>query len=191
MTPDHISGKMALPGRFFCSMLCSRDNRSVAESGGIVTMAPQPRHFSPGEGRTYKLGRITLTFKMTAADTAGAYTLCEAIEPAGSGADLHRHPTYDETHIICAGRYECRLGDQILTLGPGEMMFAPRGTPHSIKSAGPDTGLELIVSSPGGIFDAFIEEVTASMTESGSPSESRPAIDFRAIAAKYGIEFLS
>ena len=145
-------------------------------------MAAQPRHFGPGEGRTYQLGKITLTFKTAAVDNGGAYTLCEAIEPPGSGAGLHRHPTYDETHIICAARYECRLGDKMLALGPGDMMFAPRGTPHSIKSIGPETGVELIISSPGGIFDAFIDELTTSMAAGGR--------DIRAIAAKYGIEFL-
>jgi hypothetical protein len=63
------------------------------------------------------------------------------------------------------------------------MMFAPRGTPRSIKSIGAETGCELIISSPGGIFEAFIEEVTAA-------TKGSPAMDFRAIAAKYGIEFL-
>jgi mannose-6-phosphate isomerase-like protein (cupin superfamily) len=162
----------------------------LPESEVVMTMAAQPRHFGPGEGKTYQLGRITLTFKTAAVDNAGAYTLCEAIEPPGSGAGFHRHPTYDETHIVCAGHYECRLGDRVLALGPGEMMFAPRGTPHSIKSIGPDAGVELIISSPGGIFDAFIDEVAASMTDSGSHSRSGPAADFRVIAAKYGIEFL-
>ena len=155
-----------------------------------MTTPVQPRHFGPGEGKTYRLGRITLTFKTSTADNGGAYTLCEAIEPPDSGAGLHRHPTYDETHIICAGRYQCRLGDEMLELGPGDMMFAPRGTPHSIKSIGPETGRELIISSPGGIFDAFIDEVATSMTESGSPAKPGPAVDFKAIAAKYGIEFL-
>lgn len=150
----------------------------------------QPRHFASGDGRTYTLGRITLTFKTSAADTGGAYTLCEAIEPPDSGAGLHRHPTYDETHIICEGHYECRLGDATLKLGPGEMMFAPRGTPHSVKSIGPETGRELIISSPGGIFDSFIDDMVTSMTASGAPG-SGSATDFRAIAAKYGIEFLS
>jgi mannose-6-phosphate isomerase-like protein (cupin superfamily) len=156
-----------------------------------MTTRAQPRHFSPGEGMTYKLGRITLTFKTTAADNAGAYTLCEAVEPPDSGAGLHRHATYDETHIICEGHYECQLGDAMLTLGPGDMMFAPKGTPHSVKSIGPETGRGLIISSPGGIFDAFIAEVAGSMIDSGTPSKPEPAIDFRAIAAKYGIEFIN
>ena len=143
-----------------------------------------PQNLKPGEGRSYTLGRITLVFK-TPAD-ATAYTLVEAIEPPGASAGLHRHPTYDETHIIVAGRYECRLGEETLMLGPGEMMLAPRGVAHSIKSLGPETGRELIISSPGGIFEAFIAEVTRAMAQA---TADRPA-DFRSIAGKYGIEFL-
>ena len=90
-------------------------------------------------------------------------------------------------HIICEGRYECRLGEATLMLGPGEMMFAPRGTPHSIKSIGPETGRELIISSPAGIFDAFVEDVTGALT---AAAQGAPTADFKAIAGKYGIEFL-
>ena len=133
---------------------------------------------------------MTLTFKTGADDNAGAYTLCEALEPPGSGAGLHRHATYDEIHLICEGRYEFQLGESTLKLGSGDTVWVPRGTAHSIKCLGPETGRELLISSPGGIFDRFIAEVAISMTESGSPSKSGPATDFRAIAAKYGIEFL-
>jgi hypothetical protein len=76
----------------------------------------------------------------------------------------------------------------MLTLGPGEMIFAPRGTPHSVKSLGPEIGRELIISSPGGIFDAFIEEATDAKASAG---RGGPAADFKAIAGKYGIEFLA
>jgi mannose-6-phosphate isomerase-like protein (cupin superfamily) len=155
-----------------------------------VTDAAQPRCFRSGDGKTYQLGRMTLTFKTTALDSAGAYTLCETIEPPDSGAGLHRHSTYDETHVICEGHFECQLGEQRLELGPGDMMFVPKGVPHSVKSLGPETGRELIISSPGGIFDAFIDEVVTSATHGGNPSKPGPATDFRAVAAKYGIEFL-
>ena len=143
----------------------------------------RPRHIAAKAGQTYTLGRLTLAFKVSAVDNDGAYTLVEVIEPPGSGAGLHRHSTYDETHIICEGHYECRLGEETLKLGPGEIMVAPRGTPHSIKSLGPETGRELIVSSPGGIFDGFIAEVSGAMA-------GGVAVDFKGIAAKYGIEFL-
>jgi quercetin dioxygenase-like cupin family protein len=152
--------------------------------------APRPRHFPPNEGSTFTLGRMTLTFKTTAADNTGAYTLLEALEPPGSGAGRHRHPTFDETFIINEGHYEFQIGGQVLKLGPGEMVFVPRGTAHAFKSVGPEIGRQLVISSPGGIFDAFISEVAKSEVDSGSPSRPGPATDFRAIAARYGIEFL-
>ena len=74
-------------------------------------------------------------------------------------------------------------------MSAGDMFFAPRGTPHSIKCLGPETGRELMISSPGGVFDAFIDEVARSITNSGTPS-GEAVVDFRTIAGKYGIEFL-
>ena len=52
---------------------------------------PQPKHFQPGEGKSYKVGRMTMTFKTTASQDWNAYTVCEAIEPPESGAGYHRH----------------------------------------------------------------------------------------------------
>ena len=78
-----------------------------------------------------------------------------------------------------------------LKLGPGDAVFVPRGTPHSFLCVGPEVGRQLIIGSPGGIFDAFIAEVATSMVDSVSPSKPGGATDFRAIAAKYGMEFLS
>jgi mannose-6-phosphate isomerase-like protein (cupin superfamily) len=156
----------------------------------LVTTTAQPKHLPHQEGKTYQLGRLTLIFKTTAADTNSAYTLCEAFEPAGWSAALHRHSTYDETHIICEGRYACELAGQRLELGPGDMMFVPGGTPHSVKNLGPESGRELIISSPGGVFEAFIDEAAAALSPDG-PAKLGAGTDFRAIAAKYGIEFLA
>lgn len=151
----------------------------------------EPRHFPPGTGKTYKLGQMTMTFTTKAEHNQGGYTLCEAVEPPQSGVSLHRHPTYDETFIICEGSYAFQLDKAMLTLGPGDTVFVPRGTPHSFLSTGPQVGRQIIISSPGGIFDAFIAEVAASMVDSGSPARPGVAVEFRAIAAKYGMEFLS
>jgi mannose-6-phosphate isomerase-like protein (cupin superfamily) len=149
--------------------------------------AVQPKHFKPGEGTTRKLGRMTMTFKTTAKDGWNAYTVCEAIEPPESGAGYHRHPTYDETFVICEGHYDFRLDGKLLKLGPGDVVFVPRGTPHGFVCTGPETGRQLIISSPGGIFDAMIAEVT--LLDTGSPA--RPASDeAKNIATRYGLEFL-
>jgi len=56
------------------------------------------RPFLNGEGTTYQLGRMSMTFKTTAdAGWNAANAVCEAVEPPGSGAGHHRHLTYDET----------------------------------------------------------------------------------------------
>ena len=153
-----------------------------------MNIAMQPKHFLPGEGKTFKLGRMTMNFTTTKANDWNAYTVCEAIEPPESGAGYHRHPTYDETFIICEGHYDFCLDGKPLKLGPGDVVFVPRGTPHSFVSMGPQIGRQIIISSPGGIFDAMIAEVA--MLDTGSPT-SKASDEAKAIATKYGLEFLS
>ena len=147
----------------------------------------QPRHFQPGEGTSYKLGRMTMTFKTTAAPDWNSYTVCEASEPPESGAGYHRHPTYDETFIIVEGHYDFRLDGKLLKLIPGDVVFVPRGTPHGFVCTGPEVGRQIIISSPGGIFDAMIAEVT--LLDTGSPTR-KASDEAKAIATKYGLEFL-
>jgi mannose-6-phosphate isomerase-like protein (cupin superfamily) len=142
---------------------------------------------TPGDGKTFKLGRMTMTFKTTAGGSWNAYTVCEAIEPPDSGAGYHRHPTYDETFIICEGTYDFRLDGKLLKLRPGDVVFVPRGTPHGFVCTGPDVGRQIIISSPGGIFDAMIAEASALDTGSATRNASDEALS---IARKYGLEFV-
>ena len=75
----------------------------------------------------------------------------------------------------------------MLKLSPGDVVFVPRGTPHGFISTGPEMGRQIIISSPGGIFDALIAEVT--MLDTGSPTHQASG-EAKAIATKYGLEFL-
>jgi hypothetical protein len=54
-------------------------------------------------------------------------------------------------------------------------------------STGPEIGRQIIISSPGGIFDALIAEVTA--LDTGTPTR-QGSEQAKAIATKYGLEFL-
>ena len=71
--------------------------------------------------------------------------------------------------------------------GTGDVVFVPRGTPHGFICTGPEVGRQIIISSPGGIFDAMIAEVT--MLDTGSPTR-KASDEAKAIATKYGLEFL-
>src|SRR5215203_4456090 len=148
----------------------------------------QPKTFRPGEGRTYRLGQVTLVFKSVADDEPGIYSVCETTSHPGSGAGPHRYTAYEETHIVIEGKYEVQLGDEMLKLGPGEMAFMLNGVPHSRKNLAPGSGRQLVISSPPGVFEAFIAEVVASQIDSGSPSRPGGAHDFKAIAAKHGVK---
>lgn len=50
-----------------------------------MSPAVQARHFGPMEGATYTLGRMTLAFKNPKGESATAFSVVEALEPAGSG----------------------------------------------------------------------------------------------------------
>jgi mannose-6-phosphate isomerase-like protein (cupin superfamily) len=187
VTPPGVNDENALGLDGVWATLPSRESTGPQAKGTNMDDAPRPKHFRPGEGTTYQLGRMSMTFKTTAGKGWNAYTVCEAIEPAGSGAGHHRHPTYDETFVICEGHYDFRLDGNLLKLGPGDVVFVPRGTPHGFVSTGPEVGRQIIISSPGGIFDAMIAELT--MLDTGSPTRAASE-EARAVATKYGLELL-
>src|SRR5260370_19050693 len=118
-----------------------------------MSSAMQPKHFQPGEGKTFKVGRMSMTFKTTAGENWNAYTVCEAIEPPESGAGYQRHQTYDETFIIYEGHYDFRLDGKLLKLGPADEAFVPPGTPHGFVNTGPEVGRQIIITSPVTISD--------------------------------------
>jgi quercetin dioxygenase-like cupin family protein len=147
-------------------------------------------HYPSMEGVTYAIGRIKAAFKRSDEDTDDLFSIFESSEPPGAGASLHRHPGYVEKFLVLAGRYEFRVGDELLTLVAGDMLSVPRGMPHAFTSLGPDTGRLLTVSTPAGIFEAYLRDVCAAMVDTGKPG-GPPAVDFRGISARHGIEFLT
>jgi mannose-6-phosphate isomerase-like protein (cupin superfamily) len=113
---------------------------------------------------------VKIAFKKTGGEAP--LTVCEASGPPGSGAALHRHATYDEMHIATEGQHAFQLGEEMLTLEPGDMVFVPSGTPHSIRVVGPGNGSQLIISTPAGIFEAFVAEVAAAEEVDGDSREA-------------------
>jgi len=141
----------------------------------------QAKLFARDAGRVMPVGRINFYSKMTAIDTQGAYTVVEALVPPDSGSGLHCHWSFDEAALIIDGKQ--------MTLGPNESVYWPRGAIHKFKSLGPGDSRILFVCSPGRIFEEFIEQISSSHIQTGT-ANSGPAVDVRAIASKYGIEFV-
>ena len=118
--------------------------------------------------------------------------MCEVWNAPQGGIPPHIDHRDDEAFFVLEGTYDCRLGDRDLTCGPGESFFAPRGTPHAFKNVGDTEARMLIVQSPGGVIEKYLEEAWEKIED---PSNPLPSVepDFErvmVVAQKYGIEML-
>src|SRR4051812_5452751 len=140
-------------------------------------------HFRSMEGKTYQLGQLKLAFKRTEGEGEGSYSMFESLEQPGASVALHRHPTFQETFIVLEGRFEFEVAGERRSLGQGEMLVIPRGAPHGFACTSPEPGRLLTISSPAGVFEAFVVDISAANI-GGSEAEAR------AVLARHGVELL-
>jgi mannose-6-phosphate isomerase-like protein (cupin superfamily) len=150
------------------------------------------KHVQPGQGKTFRARGDLFFFKVVGADNDDAFSMCEVWNAPQGRVPPHIDHRDDEAFFVLEGTYDCRLGDCNLTCGPGESFFAPRGTPHAFKNVGDTQARMLIVQSPGGLIEKYIEEAWEKIED---PSNPPPPVepDFErvmAVAQKYGIETL-
>jgi quercetin dioxygenase-like cupin family protein len=117
--------------------------------------------------------------KAEAADTNGALGCFEFTQLPGRGNRLHLHPHHDETKYILEGEVEIRMGERVVTAGPGTFVFIPRGIPHSHRNPGASPVRLLDIFTPGG-FEGWFAAYAATQDP-----EERTAIN-----RQFGIEFL-
>jgi mannose-6-phosphate isomerase-like protein (cupin superfamily) len=147
----------------------------------------------PQTGLMRRLANNLITFKATAADTFGIYSLFEISTPSRDGMLPHLHWYEDETFWVLEGRYRFLFGVEALDLGVGGYVFVPRGILHSFTNHGSSTARMLSLVTPGGIHERFFAEAGKPAVDSGAvlkppaPSELARIIK---IARKYGIEML-
>ena len=91
----------------------------------------------PGEGRSVSLGGMGVVFKVSGADTGGAFAVVEhPIEP-GRLVLPHVHRHEDEYSYVLEGTIGARVGDHEVAAGPGSYLFKPRGLMHTFWNVGP------------------------------------------------------
>jgi mannose-6-phosphate isomerase-like protein (cupin superfamily) len=134
----------------------------------------------PGEGRSVSLGGMGVVFKVSGADTGGAFAIVEhPIEP-GRLVLPHVHRHEDEYSYVLEGTIGARVGDHEVTAGPGSYLFKPRGLMHTFWNACPGPARILEVISPAG-FEAYFAE----LAEAGDPGRREE------LAATYGVTYSS
>jgi mannose-6-phosphate isomerase-like protein (cupin superfamily) len=133
----------------------------------------------PGEGRAVSLGGMGVVFKISGAETGGAFAVVEhPIEP-GRLVPPHVHLREDEYSYVLEGTIGARVGDHEVTAGPGTYLFKPRGLMHTFWNAGPGPARILEVIAPAG-FEAYFAE----LAEAGPGRRQE-------LATKYGVTYSS
>jgi len=143
----------------------------------------QPFALERNDGELLVFGELTIVMRASAEKTSGAFALFEEVPPLAD-TPLHVHEHEDELFYVLEGDHVLRVGEEEFPIGPGGMVFAPRGIPHSQRRAVPGKGRLLVMTVPGGL-EGFFRHLAAAH-EAGTLG---PDV-YAAASEKYGITWL-
>jgi mannose-6-phosphate isomerase-like protein (cupin superfamily) len=75
--------------------------------------------------------------------------------PPGKAVDIHVHP-YSETFVLLEGSGRWTAGDDIVELGPNQMLVVPPETPHGFRNTGEGSLLVVSVHESGALEQTFL-----------------------------------
>jgi quercetin dioxygenase-like cupin family protein len=136
-----------------------------------------------GAGERLVFGVVTMLVRATAESTGGAFSMFEEFSPMAD-TPVHVHENEDELFYVLEGEHLFRVGNDEYRVGPGGLVFAPRGIPHSQRRAIPGQGRELVLTAPAGL-EGFFRELAAA-EDAGTLGPDA----YAAASARYGITWL-
>lgn len=151
-------------------------------------------HMAPGAGRAMATQpAIQTTLKVAGKKTGGAYSLFElSVEPGGKEW-LHIQHCEDEWYVLSA-RFAFVIEGEKFSIGEGGTVYVPKGTLHGFENEGEYPGRMLVIYTPGGSHERFLEEATRLSSVANDPL-STPTPDsetnlvrLRSLKASHGIE---
>jgi quercetin dioxygenase-like cupin family protein len=135
-----------------------------------------------GEGERLVFGDITVLVRASA-ETTGSFTVFEEGPPLAD-TPPHIHANEDEIFHVLEGEHVVQCGEQEFRLGPGGMVFLPRGVPHGHRRVVPGEGRLLALTTPAG-FEGFFR-MLAEADEAGTLGPEA----YAAASERYGITWL-
>lgn len=149
---------------------------------------------TPGTPKDLWFLNDLVTVRLPASDGQDGISILEFRAPHGDSPPLHVHRTEDEIFHILEGEFRVRLADRELHACAGDILLAPKGTPHTYRVESPQGGRFLTITAHGD-FEQFVRAMSrpAERPElpapAGEPSpEAMQALT--ATAAQFGIEFV-
>ncbi|HEY9137072.1 MAG TPA: cupin domain-containing protein [Terriglobus sp.] len=131
-------------------------------------------------GESHSLGFSRIAFKISSADTGGSMFVMEHDNLGQGGPYRHVHPEQDEWLYAMAGEFRVEVGQDMMTLKPGDSVLMPRKVPHVWAQVSDTPGKLLIAFTPAGKMEAFFRDFgrTGKLPTEGS------------VLGNYGIERL-
>ncbi len=133
-----------------------------------------------------------MTPLVNGAKTGGRFGAVEFSAHRNPGPPLHIHTREDETFYVLEGEVRVICGDKMLHARVGDLVFLPRGIPHTPAFVAENTRTLLFITPAG--FEEFFEELSAPAITLAPPAQStlKPdAKNFAATVARYGCEFVA
>ncbi|MCW2796328.1 quercetin 2,3-dioxygenase [Nocardioides sp.] len=141
-----------------------------------MALNPIVREADEGERRWFCGGGLH-TWKVTEAESGGAFLLFEDELEAGKVTPLHIHPDADETFYMLDGSIRLHLDGEERTLGAGGVAMIPRGVPHAFMVTS-DNARMLCLQNPG-----IGEKFFLGASEPARPGDTAPPVDFGRVQA--------
>ncbi len=143
-----------------------------------------------GEGRSIWITGDRYTIKCNGNDTGGAFALIEAVVTPGYGPPPHIHSREDEAFYVLEGEIQFHADGSSFAATSGAWGTLAKGSLHSFKNTGSTPARMLVLVTPSGLENFFLEvgrEVFPGETEPVPPTPE----DIQRLletAPKYGLE---
>jgi quercetin dioxygenase-like cupin family protein len=126
-----------------------------------------------------------VSIKVASAETDNQYTVIWGQSPPLGGPPLHLHVSDSETFYVLEGTYIFELDGEIFNANVGDVVHIQPGVKHLYQNVGAEPGKLLLVVSPGGLDDFFIE-LDSLLNAHAEP----PMPEIAALHAKFKMELL-
>jgi quercetin dioxygenase-like cupin family protein len=151
----------ALPGRFVIGR--EMTNRRI-DTGVFRMTSDKPAFVVPtgtGRGKVLNVFGQTITERITAEDSGGAYYVFDEVTPPGMGVPPHKHSLDDEIVFIIEGEFEVYLDGYVSKASAGAVLNFARGTFHGFRCIGDKQGKTTWVATPGNYTQAVLRNIAS------------------------------
>ena len=139
----------------------------------------------PGEGTKVPVPGTPMIHKMSGEDTGGKMSALELTLEA-EGPPPHIHHNEDEMFYVLEGEVDFQIGERSVRAAAGSFLLAPRDVAHSFKMAADEPARILVMFSPGGIENLFVEVTAPPALQNKGEYVQR----IKSLAPKYNLELL-